>query len=473
VMRRLALQQFPRDALLKLSNNNGLREGAAVSLHRVRSLSAACRLSAPQLSRSRASVVSPHTRAGRPLHTQGRKTLLVPSPLRSPQPIPLVGGRRFFVSETTDKQVEHSAELRTQLKQAHQLWEKGECEEAIQSMHRIVALYPDDHELAEKLADMYLSMNNFKASEQYYSTAIDLLQKKSFPHTELMREWKAYLLVKRGESKERAGKARVNWFDEAEADYKKAIEVYHRCAEAYNRLGFLNLKEDYLETAEQMFDNGISQVDQQGFITAELWYGKAQCHMKKRDWSKAAAFLRKSCEADPTYAPPCYDLGKCLQENKDWVEAIHAYDQYFERFLPYYSKHQFEVAQQSLDPTDLIAELSLRRGMCYIHVDLAVALQDLEGCIEMEKSKVLYLAYYFRGQCRFKQADFWKAIDDQTEAIKLNPEFPDAYKERATCYDIVGLAKEAEEDKKRCEQLKQTNSWKMRQATIEGYFKAP
>jgi len=100
-MRRLALQQFPRDALLKLSNNNGLREGAAVSLHRVRSLSAACRLSAPQLSRSRASVVSPHTRAGRPLHTQGRKTLLVPSPLRSPQPIPLVGGRRFFVSETT------------------------------------------------------------------------------------------------------------------------------------------------------------------------------------------------------------------------------------------------------------------------------------------------------------------------------------------------------------------------------------
>jgi len=44
-----------------------------------------------------------------------------------------------------------------------------------------------------------------------------------------------------------------------------------------DRLGFLNLKEDYLETAEQMFDNGISQVDQQGFITAELWYGKVRC----------------------------------------------------------------------------------------------------------------------------------------------------------------------------------------------------
>jgi len=40
----------------------------------------------------------------------------------------------------------------------------------------------------------------------------------------------------------------------------------------------------------------------------------------------------------------------CVRAVEDWVEAIHAYDQYFERFLPYYSKHQFEVAQRSLAP---------------------------------------------------------------------------------------------------------------------------
>lgn len=73
------------------------------------------------------------------------------------------------------------------------------------------------------------------------------------------------------------------------------------------------------------------------------------------------------------------------------------------------------------------------------------------------------------GKAHFKKADFWKAIDSLTEAIKLDHQLIDAYNDRfvsqvlekgkehqvtllhrAACYDIVGLTKEAQEDKQRC-----------------------
>jgi hypothetical protein len=45
-------------------------------------------------------------------------------------------------------------------------------------------------------------------------------------------------------------------------------------------------------------------------------------------------------------------------------------------------------------------------------------------------------AHHFRGKANFNNSEFWTAIDDQTEAIKHDPELFDAYLDR---YDIVIL----------------------------------
>jgi tetratricopeptide (TPR) repeat protein len=85
----------------------------------------------------------------------------------------------------------------------------------------------------------------------------------------------SYLQVKLGESKERS-QAVDNRFDEAEACYKKAIDLNPKCLEAYHRLGYLNLSEGYTETADELFDEGLRHATGHSLIVAELWYGKVR-----------------------------------------------------------------------------------------------------------------------------------------------------------------------------------------------------
>lgn len=151
----------------------------------------------------------------------------------------------------------------------------------------------------------------------------------------------SYLLVKLGESKERSQTV-DNRFDAAEAHYKKAIEVNPKCLEAYHRLAYLNLSEGYLQTAEELFDEGLKHATGHGLVVAELWYGKvrandltsttqpsvlwlicargvcvccqAESRMQNKDWRAASKLLEKACVADSTYAPAFFKLGLCLQE---------------------------------------------------------------------------------------------------------------------------------------------------------------
>lgn len=149
----------------------------------------------------------------------------------------------------------------------------------------------------------------------------------------------SYLLVKLGESKERSQTA-DNRFDAAEAHYKKAIEVNPKCLEAYHRLAYLNLSEGYLQTAEELFDEGLKHATGHGLVVAELWYGKvrsnhftftthfavthlraccvggvqAESRMQNKEWRAASKLLEKACVADSTYAPAFFKLGLCLQK---------------------------------------------------------------------------------------------------------------------------------------------------------------
>lgn len=142
------------------------------------------------------------------------------------------------------------------VKRAEELWEQDKTEEAIQTVHQIIAGDPDDYDLIgtdrrqpslqsssltsrhihvciEKLGDMYLAVGNYEASDHQYTQAIYLLESQPSRGLQKWSERMAYLLVKRGESRERS--QRNTSFDDAEAEYKRAIEINPQCVEAYHR----------------------------------------------------------------------------------------------------------------------------------------------------------------------------------------------------------------------------------------------
>lgn len=361
-------------------------------------------------------------------------------------------------------------EERELVKRVQALWEDDKTQEAIAGMHELVASDPTDYDLIEKLGDMYLAVGDYEASERQYAASIAILQQHPTQGLQRWTERMSYLLVKLGESKERSQTV-DNRFDAAEAHYKKAIEVNPKCLEAYHRLAYLNLSEGYLQTAEELFDEGLKHATGHGLVVAELWYGKAESRMQNKDWRAASKLLEKACVADSTYAPAFFKLGLCLQEEKDWLSAIQAFDKYFDLFPTYYGSYGVDAVDQRLDSSGLLSDVLLRRGICYIHYgDTPSAIADLDAVLDFEHPNFLAYAHHFRGKAHFNESDFWQAIDDQTEAIKHDPELFDAYLDRSTCYDLVGMTKEAAEDKQKYELLKRAKSWDRRQAMIEGHF---
>ncbi len=64
-------------------------------------------------------------------------------------------------------------------------------------------------------------------------------------------------------------------------------------------------------------------------------------------------------------------------------------------------------------------------------------------------------------------SEFWKAVDDNTQAIQADPKMYEAYFDRATCYDLLQMESEAKDDMLRYETLKREKSWQLRQQFVE------
>jgi len=88
------------------------------------------------------------------------------------------------------------------------------------------------------------------------------------------------------------------------------------------------------------------------------------------------------------------------------------------------------------------AEAYYTRGLArYKMGDKQGAIEDYTEAIKLNKN--LVLAYTNRGNCLYKIGKKQEAISDYTQAIKLNPNYPDAYYNRGVVYSDIGDKKNA------------------------------
>ena len=112
-----------------------------------------------------------------------------------------------------------------------------------------------------------------------------------------------------------------------------------------------------------------------------------------------------------------------------------------------------------LDYTFEYAELYNRRAFCYQKLQqYQLAINDLSRIIELTTNPgKIHGVYYNRGSCYFSLKELASAIADFSQAIKIKPDFFQAYLFRGILYEELGDTKKAEENFNLGKQLKPKN----------------
>lgn len=134
----------------------------------------------------------------------------------------------------------------------------GDVEGATQTLIDLADIYPSDVNVLNALGDIYRGVENFAEADIAYSRAIDNLDNP------LQAYW--VLFYTRGISNERLGE-----WDEAEADFRRALELSPDEPAVLNYLGysFIEMKTNMVE-AQQMIETASANAPDNGAITDSL-----------------------------------------------------------------------------------------------------------------------------------------------------------------------------------------------------------
>jgi len=168
-------------------------------------------------------------------------------------------------------------------------------------------------EILIALADLYRSRERFSEAETRYSGALDLLE------SEGSRLWTIYYA--RGVSRERQG----NW-DEAEADFMKALELEPDQPYVLNYLGYSWLEQGIrYEEALDMIQKAVDQRPDDGFIVDSLGWA----YYRLGDYETAVTYLERAVELDPNdptindhLGDAFWKVGRRTEARFQWQHAL-------------------------------------------------------------------------------------------------------------------------------------------------------
>jgi tetratricopeptide (TPR) repeat protein len=218
--------------------------------------------------------------------------------------------------------------------------------------------------------------------------------------------------------------------DDAIKDFDKAKELNPYYAEAYNNLGLACQAKGDLENAITDYGRAIELKPS----LAEAYYNRGNSYSAEGAFESAIKDYQEAVELNPNYAEAYNNLGLAYQDEGNLESA-------------------FKDFERSIELKPGMAEAYYNRGNYYlVKGNFVSALKDYDKAIELRPGYVE--AYGNRGIAYSANGDINSAIKDYTKAIELNPGDANAYGNLGNAYKAKGMLKEAEQNSKMYEKLK-------------------
>jgi uncharacterized protein (TIGR02145 family) len=342
--------------------------------------------------------------------------------------------------------------------------ERANCKEILAK--RLHAEERCDIELCREAIDIIcvvLFGNIPESTEDKYNEAVALYNEKQY--IEAVQRLK--LLAERDHANAQLmlGKCYVNGFGVAE-NYIKAEELFRKVAEHGN----IDAESEMLKMAGKYVARGTMYKNKGDYDQAIANYTKAinldhnymmaydnrgDMHCKKGDYGQAIADYTKAISIDPSYMVAYSSRGNAYYNKGNYNDAIADYTKVI-RFNPkdsivynnrgnaYYYNDDYNQAIADytkaidLDPNSHI-KYNCRGNAYYNKGDFDQAIMDYTKAISLEpKAKIIYNN---RGLAYANKGDFDHAVIDYTKAISLDPNYKEAYDNRSNIWTSKGLCR--------------------------------
>ena len=237
-------------------------------------------------------------------------------------------------------------------------------------------------------------------------------------------------------------------YDQAIADYAKALELNPKLALAYNNRG--NAHNNKGEYDQAIADYAKALELNQDYALA--YYNRGNAYNNKGEYSQAIADYSKVLELNPDYVDAYYNRGNAYNNKGEYDQAIADYskalelnpddmDAYYNRGNTYANKGEYDQAiadySKALELNPDFALAYNNRGIAYDNkgeYDQAIA--DYAKALELNPD--FALAYNNRGVVYANKGEYDLAIADYAKALELNPDFALAYNNRGISYRNKG-----------------------------------
>ena len=352
--------------------------------------------------------------------------------------------------------------------------QKGKDEELEKLIQKILALDSEDkYEDYLVSAAIYQETGKNEQAEKTYQQAIKEYPKQPDAYTSLIQ-----LLVDRGELEQaikvceemskqpdlaynatimRGNVLQVQEkYNEAEQAYQSTIEQDAKRTEVYLQLAYLHQQRNELAKAEQSLKQGLAAIPN----NPDLYWMLAELYKQQQQWDKAISSYQNAAEhqPDPIAASTAYEwIGELLIQQGDFHEAIKAL-QRARVFNLYNAGAHFRlgIAYENLDRLDEAVKMYTRAiqidpqyfsaytSLCRIYGKKG----DVPGIDRMAhqiktQSKKLQLDKTVESQAHliiahaYVEVQLYEwAIKEFADAVKIDPNLPDAHTGLGYIYEI-------------------------------------
>ena len=238
----------------------------------------------------------------------------------------------------------------------------------------------------------------------------------------------------------------LNSMELAIESLSKAIELNSHHVLAYSFRGTAYFMEDSFDLAINDYNKAI-ELDPDGI---EIYNERGICHYNKGDLDLAIADFNMVIELKPDFTSAYNGRGLAYTDKGDYDLAIADFNMAIE--LNSYDTNKDQVNQTTtnsnitpeLNPnfakalyTECYYTFLYNRGRAYaIKGEVDVAIDDFSMAIKLNPE--FTEAYYNLGVAHWDKGEVDVAIDDFSMAIKLNPDYAKAYNNRGVAYNIKG-----------------------------------